>query len=263
LPREWQKDLKEYSDKVGIEFMSTPFDEKAVEELVDLGVKRLKISGFESTDFRFVEMVASSKLPLIISIGIGFPTNYIGKILDIVEKYENDLSLLHCQNAYPTPVSEIDLGVIQTLKHFKNVSKVGLSDHTTSVNVPAFAVCAGADIIEKHYTISKNLDGPDHKFALEPFELSKMVNLIKEAEQAMIKNTYDLYANCEKQFISARRSVVSTRKILKGEILTKENTTTKRPYLEGYIAAIDYHSVLGASVNKNIEEDTAIKITDL
>jgi len=258
LPREWQKDLKEYSDKIGIEFMSTPFDEKAVEELVDLGVKRLKISGFESTDFRFVEMVASSKLPLIISIGIGFPTNYMGKILDIAEKYGNELSLLHCQNAYPTPVSEINLGVIQTLKHFRNVKKAGLSDHTTSINVPAFAVAAGADIIEKHYTVSRSMSGPDHKFALEPNELQTMISLIKEAEQAMSKNL-DLYAICEKPFINAMRSVVSTRKILKGETLTLENTTTKRPYFDGCIPAIKYEYALNKIVNTDIEEDILIK----
>lgn len=263
LPREWQKDLKVYSDKVGIEFMSTPFDEKAVEELVDLGVQRLKISGFESTDFRFVEMVASAKLPLIISIGIGFPINYMGKILDIAEKYGNELSLLHCQNSYPTPVSEIDLGVIQTLKHFRNVKHAGLSDHTTSINVPAFAVAAGASIIEKHYTISRTLDGPDHKFALEPNELSSMISLIKEAEQAMIKNPYGLYAGCEKPFMNAMRSVVSTRKIFKGEKLTTENTTTKRPYFDGYIPAMNYEDTLNKTVNIDIEEDTAIKITDL
>ena len=113
MPREWQKDLKQYCDEIDIEFMSTPFDEKAVNELVNLGVKRLKIAGFESTDWRFVDMVASTGLPLIISIGIGFEFQYIGYILDIVEKYGNDLTLLHCNNAYPTPVYDINLNVVE------------------------------------------------------------------------------------------------------------------------------------------------------
>jgi sialic acid synthase SpsE len=115
LPREWQKDLKEYCDIVGIEFMSTPFDEKAVEELVSIGVKRLKISGFESTDFRFVDMVASSKLPLIISLGIGFKMNYLGEIFSIAEKHGNELSFMYCNNAYPTPLEDAGVGIVKQL----------------------------------------------------------------------------------------------------------------------------------------------------
>jgi sialic acid synthase SpsE len=100
LPREWQKDLKTYCDENGIEFMSTPFDENAVDELVNLGVKRLKIAGFESTDFRFVDMVASTGLPLIISLGIGFDLDkHLNSILNIQSKYNNNLTLLHCNNA--------------------------------------------------------------------------------------------------------------------------------------------------------------------
>jgi len=115
LPREWQKDLKQYCDNKNIEFMSTPFDENAVDELINLGVKRLKIAGFEATDFRFVEMVASSKLPLIISLGIGFKYEWINKLLNITSKYTDDITLLHCNNAYPTPMYEIDLGMIKKL----------------------------------------------------------------------------------------------------------------------------------------------------
>jgi N-acetylneuraminate synthase/N,N'-diacetyllegionaminate synthase len=186
LPREWQKDLKQYCDEKGIEFMSTPFDEKAVDELVALGVKRLKIAGFESTDFRFVEMVASSKLPLVISLGIGFKMNWLGKIFEIADKYGNDLTLMHCNNAYPTPMEDTGLGVVKALSLDSGRYKTGFSDHTISTLTPALAVVAGATVIEKHFTLSRHLPGPDHPFALEPNELKEMVENIKQAELTIL-----------------------------------------------------------------------------
>jgi sialic acid synthase SpsE len=261
LPREWQKDLKQYCDEVGIEFMSTPFDEQAVQELVDIGVKRLKIAGFESTDMRFVEMVASSKLPLIISLGIGFTSELMNKILKIRDKYDNDISLLHCNNAYPTPMSDVGLVTMSLLRdwcYMKGVSKIGLSDHTTSTLTPSLAVAKGADIIEKHFTISKCLSGPDHKFALEPDELTEMVDLIKQTEETLVTHN-SLYTESEKPFIHARRSVVSKRKIHEGEQLSEENITTKRPFLNGVISASEYQDVIGLRVLRDIEEDMPIK----
>ena len=161
--------------------MSTPFDEKAVDELVNLGVKRLKIAGFESTDFRFVDMVASSKLPLVISLGIGFKMNYLGKIFEIADKYGNELSFMYCNNAYPTPIEDAGIGIVRQLSQDTRY-KWGLSDHTESPFTPALAVAAGATIIEKHFTLSKKLPGPDHPFALEPNELKQMVDNIRFAE---------------------------------------------------------------------------------
>ena len=150
--------------------------------LVNLGVKRLKIAGFESTDFRFVEMVASSKLPLVISLGIGFEMNYLDKIFEIANKYGNELTLMHCNNAYPTPMQDAGLKTIQLLT-LDSRYKTGFSDHTTSTLTPALAVAIGATVIEKHFTLSKHLPGPDHPFALEPNQLKEMVDLIKQAEE--------------------------------------------------------------------------------
>lgn len=275
LPREWQKDLKQHCDEIGIEFMSTPFDEQAVQELVDIGVKRLKIAGFESTDTRFVEMVASSKLPLIVSLGIGFTDPILHKILKIRDKYDNHLSLLHCNNAYPTPMS--DVGLVQMSKlidslrchnhkggggHGCSVSRVGLSDHTTSTLTPALAVSRGAEIIEKHFTISRYLNGPDHKFALEPYQLDEMIQLIKQAEDALTIND-SVYTESEKPFVHARRSLVSKIKINKGETLSEKNVTTKRPYFEGCISASYYNETLGSVALVDIHPDECIKESDI
>lgn len=251
LPREWQPNLKKYCDKVGIEFMSTPFDEEAVQQLVDLGVSRLKIAGFESSDFRFVEMVASTKLPLIISIGIGFPMKYIGKVLDICDKYGNDLTLLHTNNAYPTPMEDVDLGKIRSLKQLRGVSKVGLSDHTTSILTPSFAVASGAEVIEKHFTIDRKMEGPDHPFAVEPSELKMMINHIKHAEKAMVRHTSE-YTPSEVEFSKARRSVVSSADLKAGDVLTYENITTMRPLLETSIPAMEYDNMIGKIITQDI-----------
>jgi len=256
LPREWQPDLKKYCDDNGIEFMSTPFDESAVDELVSIGVKRLKIAGFEATDFRFVEMVASAKLPLIISLGIGFQYKWLDKLLEITSKYTDDITLLHCNNAYPTPVEDIDLNTVKLLSKDSRF-KCGLSDHTTSTLVPALAVVSGARTIEKHFTLSRYLPGPDHTFALEPLELKLMVDNIRQAEFSL-KTHSNEYTNSELDFISARRSVVAKTNIKKGELFTKDNITTKRPFLKGCISAIEYENVLGLIATQNYEEDSFI-----
>ena len=258
LPRHWQQDLKAYCDDKGIEFMSTPFDEEAVNQLVDLGVKRLKISGFESSDPRFVEMVCKTGLPIIMSIGIGFPLNHMSKFLSIFKRYNNDFTLLHCVNAYPTPMSEINLNMIEVLKDFKGVNKVGLSDHTQSTLTPALAVAKGATVIEKHFTLDRSMKGPDHHFALEPNELKEMVSNIRQAEQTIIGK-----GKTESKFINGKRSLVATRDIQAGEFLNKVSVTTKRPCYEDSVPAIDYLEVVGERIFSNIPKDTIIKKSDL
>tara|TARA_R110000796_G_scaffold162022_1_gene278812 strand:- start:11015 stop:11989 length:975 start_codon:yes stop_codon:yes gene_type:complete len=257
LPREWQKDLKQYCDEIDIEFMSTPFDEKAVDELVGLGVKRLKIAGFESTDWRFVDMVASTGLSLIISIGIGFELNKMGYILDIVEKYGNDLTLLHCNNAYPTPIEDINLKSMTTLGGFKHVKAIGLSDHTTSTLTPSLAVAMGATVIEKHFTLDNNLPGPDHAFALEPDQLKEMIDNIRLTE-IMLGGSKGEYSKSELDFTKARRSIVAKSDIKTGDILTVDNIITKRPYLEGNVAASEWYNILGKKSSKNYKPDDFI-----
>ena len=257
LPREWQKDLKQYCDEKNIEFMSTPFDEDAVDELVALGVKRLKIAGFESTDFRFVEMVASAKLPLIISLGIGFEMNYLGKLFEIAAKHGNELSFMHANNAYPTPIEDAGIPIVRQLAMDYRY-KWGLSDHTESPFTPALAVSNGATIIEKHFTLSRHLPGPDHPFALEPNELKQMIQYIEFAEKSLMKTSSDSILSSEKAFTKAMRSVVAKTNIKKGDILTIDNITTKRPFLEGNIPAKHFEFTLGKTADRDYNEDDFI-----
>ena len=257
LPREWQKDLKQYCDEKDIEFMSTPFDEKAVDELVNLGVKRLKIAGFESTDLRFVDMVCSAKLPIIASLGIGSSPQLRTQILDIADKYGiQDVTFLHCNNAYPTPPEDTYLDNIWLMSADKRY-KTGFSDHTMSPLTPSLAVTMGASVIEKHFTLDRTLKGPDHPFALEPKELKIMVEYIKHAEKC--KGYKKGYSQSEQEFKSAMRSIVAKSPIKKGEELTINNITTKRPYLEGNIPASEWFSVLGTKSKGDYNFDDFIK----
>lgn len=259
LPREWQADLKSYCDDLGIEFMSTPFDEMAVDELVSLGVKRLKIAGFESTDPRFVKMVASPGLPLIISAGIGNNLSSIKNIINWVEEVQNnpDITILHCNNAYPTPNEDINLNTIEEIKNLYSNVKVGLSDHTMGILAPPLAVAKGAVCIEKHFTLSRKLPGPDHPFAIEPDELKDMVKNIRIAERMCSIRDKKL-SSSEKGFKKAMRSVVASRDIEAGEILSEENITTKRPFLKNSIPASKFYEILGKKVNKKIFFDSII-----
>jgi len=264
LPRSWQKDLKQYCDEVGIEFMSTPFDESAVSQLVNIGVKRLKIAGFEATDPRFVRMVASSGLPIIVSAGIGSNLKSIEALIEWINKEQKDpdITILHCNNAYPTPDTDIFLNRIDSIKSTYPSVKIGLSDHTKGILAPALAVAKGATCIEKHYTLSRRLPGPDHPFALEPHDLKQMVKNIRAAE-AMCTDTVSEISNSEEKFQKGMRSVVATRDIKKGELLTVDNTTTKRPFLPGNYHAKSYYDLLGMRLTQDVACDGFIRIGEI
>ena len=197
------------------------------------------------------------KLPLVISLGIGFKMNYLGKIFEIADKYGNELSFLHCNNAYPTPIEDVGINIVR--QHSQDHRyKWGLSDHTESPFTPALAVAAGATIIEKHFTLSKHLPGPDHPFALEPKELNEMVKYIRFAEKSIIKQESSQISASEQNFKQAMRSVVAKEDIKKGDILTINNITTKRPFLEGNIPASDFRWELGRKARKNYKFDDFI-----
>jgi len=270
LPREWQKDLKQYCEDSGIEFISTPFDERAVDELYDLGVKRFKIAGFEATDPRIVKHVASTGLPLIITAGINVNIEKMNLILEwILEENKNpDITFLHGNNAYPTPFSDINLGqipkIIKLLDQlfFKTNFKVGLSDHTMGILIPPVAVAMGAEVVEKHFTLDRNLEGPDHPFAIEFGELKQMVRDIRNVEESLSEKVGNL-SKSEKNFFNATRSVVSLRDIKKGDTITLDKITTKRPAFEDSIPAFEYYNLAGKVAQKNIRRDAVLNWQDI
>jgi len=239
----WLTDLNKYCNDVDIEFMCTPFDERSVDFLYDLGVKRLKVSGFESTDLRFIRHVASTELPIIVSAGLGCSVDFIQRIISTCKQMGcDDITILHCNSAYPTPQEEINLDTIVKIgNQYPNI-KVGLSDHTLSTVTPALAVMLGATCIEKHFTLSKSMEGPDHSFALEPNELAQMVHYIHTAEAS--RGLKDTFTVSEKEgSIQGMRSIILKNDIKRGEKLTSDKLTTKRPFYEGNIPACDFFSI--------------------
>lgn len=264
LPRTWQQDLKQYCDDNGIEFMSTPFDERAVEELYEIGVKRYKIAGFESTDPRFVKCVASTGLPLIITSGIGSNIEMIENVIKWVEEVNpsHDITILHGNNAYPTPFEDAGLNQIDRIcKEFPDI-KVGLSDHTPGILAPPLAVAKGATVIEKHYTLSRSLPGPDHPFAIEPQELKQMVENIRISEK-LCQFKVENFSDSEKGMRQAMRSVVTKKPLKSGDILTEDNITTKRPCMPKSVAAIRYFDILGRKVSRGMQEDEILNTEDI
>jgi N,N'-diacetyllegionaminate synthase len=237
-----------------------------VDELYQVGVSRFKIAGFEATDPRFVKYVASTKLPLIISAGIGVNVKKVHEILDWIldVNKEPNVTFLHCNNAYPTPYEDINLGQLKLLQQeqFKVPVKLGLSDHTEGILIPPIAVSLGASVIEKHYTLDRKLKGPDHAFAIEPDELHQMVRNIRRTESSM-GTKKDVYTESEKYHKMARRSVVAKKMIDKGQLLSYSNITTKRPLFEGSIVANEYYDIIGKRSNTVIEEDQPIYWKDL
>ncbi len=172
----------------------------------------------------------------------------------ILEVNDNpNITFLHCNNAYPTPYKDINLGHMQKMMTFP-FARIGLSDHTEGILTPPIAVSLGAEVIEKHYTIDRTLPGPDHPFAIEPDELKDMVDNIRLVETMMgIKDTK--YTKSEKEFSMARRSVIVIGDVKKGDVITKDNVTTKRPLLVDSIPAEDYYNVLGKHFIKDLSDD--------
>lgn len=261
MPKSWQRKLFDYCEEKNIEFMSTPFHDQAVDELYELGVKRFKVSGFESTDLRHIKYVASTKLPIIISAGIGCSIEFVEEIINTCNEVGcNDVTILHCNNAYPTPQSEINLGTMVKIKnHYGDRIKVGLSDHTESTITPALATALGAQCIEKHYTLSKQLSGPDHFFAMEPDQLKEMVENIRISEISLgvkVGSTKSELLN-----IQGKRSVVIKRDVKKGEILSPSLVTTKRPHYGDSIPAQEYFNLFEKKYKfvVDLEEDDFLK----
>jgi len=263
LPREWQKELKSYCDEKNIEFMSTPFDELAVKELIDIGVKRLKIAGFESTDPRFVKMVASSGLPLIVTSGIGGTLEKINDTLTWIRSVNKDadITILHGNNAYPTPYCDSNLRQITEIINKYPDIKVGFSDHTEGILMAPVAVALGAKVVEKHFTLSRKLPGPDHPFAIEPEELEQMIFNIRIVENSINKKSSE-FSNSEKSFTRGMRSVVAKTDIQEGTVIEEHMITTMRPLIEDSIPAIKYYDILGSKTNKFIQKDTLLFFRD-
>jgi len=233
LPLEDYAELKELCNEVGIGFMSTPFDLVSIDCLAQLGQDYMKVPSGEITNLPYLRKIARVGVPVIISTGMS-EMQEIRDALHVLTECEDsgltldDIIVLHCNTEYPTPYGDVNLLAMQTMARELGV-KIGYSDHTRGIEVPVAAVALGACVVEKHFTLDRTLPGPDHVASLEPAELKQMVQQIRHIEQALGSPVKQVSESERKNIPIARKSIVAAREIKKGELLTEENLTVKRP----------------------------------
>jgi N,N'-diacetyllegionaminate synthase len=251
--------LKEYCDKLNIMFLSTPFDFESIDFLDDLGLEIFKIPSGEITNLPYLEKIGKLGKKVILSTGMA-DLGEIEDALDILTSCgtkKEDITILHCNTEYPTPYEDVNLLAMLTIKEALKV-KVGYSDHTLGIEVPIAAVALGASVIEKHFTLDKNMEGPDHKASLEPHELKAMIDAIRNIEKSLGDGIKKPSKSELKNKDIARKSIVAKREIKKGEIFTEDNITVKRP--GNGISPMRWYEVLGKVVLKDYKEDELIEL---
>lgn len=249
--------LKDHCYKTGIGFMSTPFDIESAVFLFSIGVDIVKIPSGEITNLPLLEVIAEHPCPVILSTGMCEIQEIENAIKILQSKGKKDVTLLHCNTQYPTPMRDVNLRVIQTLNERFGLP-VGLSDHSVGIEVPIAAVAMGAEVIEKHLTLSREMEGPDHKASIEPDEFCSMVKSIRNIELAMGNGDKHVTDSERGNIAVARKSIVSSKIISKGEVFTPDNITIKRPGTG--ISPMKWYDVLGIAAKRDFNEDELIDL---
>lgn len=254
---EEHRQLKEYCDEIGIRYLSTPFDLDSIDFLATLDMPVWKIPSGEITNLPYLEKVAALKKPLILSTGMSMLSEIEDALAVLEENGCEDVTLLHCNTEYPTPMEDVNLLTMRDLEE-QFALPVGFSDHTLGIEADIAAAALGACVIEKHFTLDKTLEGPDHQASLEPDELEAMVRAIRNIEKALGTSEKHVTPSEAKNRPIARKSIVAKRAIKKGEVFTAENLTTKRPG-DG-ISPMRWYDVLGKEASRDFAEDEKISL---
>lgn len=259
LPYEDFVELTEICKQVGIRFLSTPFEMESIDFLHKLGMKTWKIPSGEITNLPYLEKIGGYGQRIILSTGMSTLSEVEKAIKVLLSKgtRKENITLLHCTTEYPAPYSEVNLKAMLTLRDYFGM-KVGYSDHTPGVIVPIAATSLGASVIEKHFTLDKNMEGPDHKASLNPKELKEMVISIRRVETALGNGEKIPQPSEVKNIAVARKSIIAKHEIKKGELLTEENLTTKRP--GNGISPMKWYEVLGTNAIRDFHQDELIEV---
>ncbi|MEG1107056.1 MAG: N-acetylneuraminate synthase [Eubacterium sp.] len=248
-------ELQTYCQEIGIQFLSTPFDLESIVFLNQLEMPFWKIPSGEITNYPYLVKIAETHKDIVMSTGM-CTMKEIEEAINVLEANgSGKISLLHCNTEYPTPMEDVNLRAMQTLKETFNVP-VGYSDHTKGIEVPIAAVAMGAEIIEKHFTLDCSMEGPDHKASLEPEALTQMVQAIRNIEKAMGSGKKEPSPSEKKNIPIARKSIVANCDIEKGTVFTVENLTTKRP--GNGISPMKWNEILGQKATRHFKEDELI-----
>jgi N,N'-diacetyllegionaminate synthase len=252
-------ELIEYCNKKGVKFLSTAFDMDSIDLLESLNLDLWKIPSGEITNYPYLARIAATGKPIIMSTGM-CDTSDINNALDaLIENgaTKESITLLHCNTQYPTPYEDVNLLAMNTIKSDYGLA-TGYSDHTQGIEIPVAAVALGACVIEKHFTLDRNMEGPDHKASLEPAELKKMVEAIRIVEQALGSTSKTVSPSEAQNKSIARKSIVAKRNIHKGETLTEDNITVKRP--GNGISPMKWREVIGTPATRDFAPDEPIEM---
>lgn len=254
-PWEWQKDLKKYADKLGIDFFSTPFDKTAVDFLEDINVPKYKIASFEAIDYPLIKYAASKMKPMIISSGISSLDEIQGAIDACKSVGNNDITILKCTSAYPAKLEDMNILTIKDMIERFSVQgvKVGLSDHSMDIEPVVAAVTLGATVIEKHLTLSRKIKTADSEFSLEPDEFKNMVEAVRKTEKLLGSVSY----NYSEKSRAHARSLFAVKDIKKGEKFTSENIRSIRP--NAGLHPKYYEEIIGKTATCDIKFGTPLQ----
>jgi len=259
LSLEMHKELILFCKHSNIEFFSTGFDIQSIDLLVDLGLEQFKIPSGEITNLPYLRHIGKYGKPVILSTGMA-NLGEIEAALDVLETsgtQRKNISVLHCNTEYPTPMEDVNLKSMLAIRDAFGV-KVGYSDHTLGTEVSVAAVALGATVIEKHFTLDRTLSGPDHKASLEPYELKAMVQSIRNIEKALGDGIKRASPSETKNKLIARKSLVAATSITNGEFFTKDNLAVKRP--GNGISPMRWDEVLGRTAIRDFEPDEMIEL---
>ena len=252
------RELKRFCEEIGIQFLSTPFDLASIDFLQDLGMPFWKIPSGEMTNLPYLERIAASGMPVVLSTGMS-TLEEVGAALSLLRRNgAGDITLLHCTTQYPTPFEDVNLRAMDTLRERFGLP-VGYSDHTKGITVPIAAAARGACVIEKHFTLDRNMKGPDHKASLEPDALRAMVCAVREVELSLGDGVKTPKALEIANMAVARKSIVAASPIAKGTVLTADMLTTKRPGTG--ISPMRWYEVIGKQADKDYAADEALNRT--
>lgn len=249
--------LKGYCDDAGITFLSTPFDLESVAFLDTLDMPFWKIPSGEVTNLPYLLAIARTGKPVVMSTGMCEMEEIQAAMEALRANGTPRITLLHCNTEYPTPYEDVNLRAMETLRDRFGV-EVGYSDHTPGIEVPIAAAALGAVIIEKHFTLDRGMEGPDHRASLEPDELAAMTAAVRHIESALGNGGKTVSPSERKNLDIARKSLVARRAIQKGEPLTEENITAKRP--GGGVSPMRWFEALGTRATRDFEEDELIEL---
>ena len=244
-------ELKKYCEQIGIGFLSTPFDEDSIRFLDRLDMDFWKIPSGEITNYPYLVQVAQTGRDIVLSTGMCEMDEIADAMKVLEENGAGNISLLHCNTEYPTPYEDVNLLAMNQMREVFN-KQVGYSDHTVGIEVPISAVALGAAIIEKHFTLDKNMEGPDHKASLEPQEICSIRHIEKSLGNGNKKRT----ASEQHNIAAARKSIVAKCAISKGDIFTEANLTVKRP--GNGISPMRWKEIIGTRAERDYLEDELI-----